>query len=274
MDTHKTEPVPRAAEEAKSMVLRVERNGEVVVWSLGRPQTRNALDFASFAALERAIADAAADRALRAAVLTGEGDVFASGGDLRELRSATTREDAARLSDIGRRVCDGIAALHIPVLAALTGPAIGGGAELAMACDLRVADPKATLCFKHARMAVTTAWGVLPKLVGLVGHGTASRLLLASHEVDAWEALRLGLVDIVCERRGSVATALAWALDIAQGAPRAIAELKGLLREAAAATADMRARERDRFVETWTSEDHKEAMDAFFGSRAPTWKGR
>ena len=256
------------------MVLRVERNGEVVVWSLGRPEARNALDYATFAALERAIADAAADATLRAVVLTGEGDVFASGGDLRELRSATTREDAARLSDIGRRVCDGIAGLRVPVIAALTGPAIGGGAELAVACDVRVADPKATLCFKHARMAVSTAWGVLPKLVGLVGHGTASRLLLASHEVDAWEALRLGLVDAVCERRGSVATALAWGLDVAQGAPLAVAELKRLLRETSAASADMRALERDRFVATWTSEDHKEAMEAFFGSRAPKWRGK
>jgi enoyl-CoA hydratase len=270
------EPAPAAgpanARPASGSPLRVERNGEVVVWSLARPEARNALDAATFAALERALADAASDPALRAAVLTGDGDVFASGGDLRELRGATTREDAARLSDVGRRVCDAIATLRIPVIAALTGPAIGGGAELAVACDLRVADPKATVCFKHARMAVTTAWGVLPKLVGLVGHGTASRLLLAAHEIDAWEALRLGLVDVVCERRGSVATALAWALDVAQGAPGAVAEIKGLLREASAATADLRARERDRFVATWTSDDHREAVEAYFGSRAPRWR--
>jgi enoyl-CoA hydratase/carnithine racemase len=71
-----------------------------------------------------------------------------------------------------------------------------------------------------------------------------------------------------------VTTALAWALDIAQGAPLAVAELKGLLREATAVSAELRARERDRFVLTWTSEDHKQAMDAFFGSRAPQWRGR
>jgi enoyl-CoA hydratase len=252
----------------------IERQGEVAVWTLARPEAKNALDSSTFGALGRAVAAAAVDRGLRAIVLTGEGDTFASGGDLRELRTRTTSEHAAQLADMGRHVCDAFARLPIPVIAALPGPAIGGGAELAMACDLRIADPRATLCFKHARMAVTTAWGVLPKLVAIAGHSTASRLLLTSHEIDAWEALRLGIVDIVSERRSSVATALAWGLDIAQGAPLAVTELKGLLRELTGAALEIRARERDRFVTTWTSADHHEAIEAFFASRAPRWKGR
>lgn len=256
------------------MTVRVERQGEVVIWRLARPHARNALDAATFAALRQALDDAAADRTLRAVVLTGEGNAFASGGDLRELRTATNAEQAGQLADAGRQVCDGIARLPVPVLAALPGLAIGGGAELAIACDLRVADARATLCFKHARMAVTTAWGVLPKLVHLAGHAAASRLLLAGHEVDAREALRLGLVDTVCEDGACVATAVAWALDVAQGSPVAVAELKGLLRNALGPTADYLARERERFVATWTSDDHREAVEAFFTSRAPRWKAR
>jgi enoyl-CoA hydratase len=250
----------------------VERQGEIAVWTLARPDAKNALDTSTFLDLQRAIAEASADRTLRAVVLTGEGDTFASGGDLRELRSATTREHAAQLADMGRQVCDGLGALPVPVIAALPGPAIGGGAELAMACDVRVADARAMLCFKHARMAVTTAWGVLPRLVGLVGHGTASRLLLMGHEIDAYEALRLGLVDTVTEKGACVARAIAWALDATQGAPGAVAELKSLLRDAIGATNELRARERDRFVTTWTSDDHREAVEAFFASRAPRWQ--
>jgi enoyl-CoA hydratase/carnithine racemase len=159
------------------------------------------------------------------------------------------------------------------VIAALTGPAVGGGVELALACDMRISDPKATLCFKQTRLAVTTAWGVLPKLVSMVGHGTASRLLLTGQTIDAFESLRLGIVDFVAERDACVATAFAWAEDIAQGAPMAVAELKALMRESLAVHNDVRVRERDRFIATWTSNDHREAVDAFFTRRHPMWSG-
>lgn len=247
---------------------------QIAVWTLARPEAKNAIDADTFQELGRAIAAASNDPALRAVVLTGEGDTFAAGGDLRELRFATTAEQAAQLADVGRQVCDAIARLRVPVIAALPGAAIGGGAELAVACDMRVAEMRASISFKHGRMAVTTAWGILPKLVGMVGHATASRMLLAGHVVEAPDALRLGLVDDVCENGGGVARAIAWGLDVAQASPLAVAELKALLREAVAPSNELRVRERDRFVATWTSEDHREAVEAFFGSRAPKWTGR
>jgi enoyl-CoA hydratase/carnithine racemase len=256
--------------------LVVERRGanaDVAVWTLSRPEAKNALDSATFAALERALAEAHGDAGLRAVVLTGAGDTFASGGDLRELRSATTEEHAGQLADTGRRVCDAIARLPVPVIAALPGAAIGGGAELATACDLRVADARATVCFKHARMAVTTAWGILPKLVALVGHGAASRLLLTAAEVGADEALRLGLVDVVTEDGGCVERAVAWGSEVAKGAPRATAALKALLLQSLGES-PVRAGERERFVAAWTSEDHRDAVEAFFAGRAPRWTGR
>jgi enoyl-CoA hydratase/carnithine racemase len=257
--------------------LVVERRGpsdEVAVWTVSRPEAKNALDSATFEALARALADAAGDATLRAVVLTGAGDTFVSGGDLRELRTATTTADAERLADAGRDVCDAIARLPLPVLAALPGAAIGGGAELATACDLRIADARATVCFKHARMAVTTAWGILPKLVAMVGHGAATRLLLAAEEVGAREALHLGLVDAVTEDGGCVELAVAWGLEVAKGAPLATASLKALLRETLEPAGPVRASERERFIAAWTSRDHADAVEAFFGRRAPAWTGR
>jgi enoyl-CoA hydratase len=254
--------------------VRVEYDGDIAVWTLSRPEVRNALDRATFAALKAALHAAKTNRNLRAVILTGQGDAFASGGDLRELRSALTRSQAGRLADLGRLVCDGIARLQVPVIAALPGPALGGGAELALACDLRVADPRATLCFKHARMAVTTAWGVLPKLVATVGHGAATRLLLTGHEVDAHEALRLGLVDAVSQPGASAAAAAGWARDVVDMAPAAIAGLKGLLGDTLRTSPRQRARERERFVAAWTSADHREAVESFFARRAPRWQGR
>ena len=105
-----------------------------------------------------------------------------------------------------------------------------------------------------------------------MGHGTASRLLLAGHKVDAHEAYRLRLVDDVTEAGGAVLRAMAWGLDVAQGAPRAVAELMALLADHQAA--DLRTRERERFIGVWTSDDHREAVEAFFASRAPVWTGR
>jgi enoyl-CoA hydratase/carnithine racemase len=179
-----------------------------------------------------------------------------------------------RLADDGLRVCDGLGALPVPVIAALPGPAIGGGAELAMACDLRVAGPDASICFKHARMGVTTAWGVVGRLVAVVGHAAASRLLLTAQTLDATEALRLGVFDAVSEGTEPVAMALAWALDVARGAPGAVCELKAMLRDVTGGATDLRANERARFVASWTSEDHREAVEAYFEGRTPVWKGR
>jgi enoyl-CoA hydratase len=255
--------------------IRIERDGDIAIWTIDRPEVRNALDVAAFEALSEAISNAGRDRRLRAIVLTGAGPNFVSGGDLRELRSRTTRADAGRLADRGRRLCDGIARLPVPVIAALSGPAIGGGAELAVACDMRVAEARAKLSFKHARMGLTTAWAVLPKLIEMVGRGAASRLLLAGHEVDAREALRIGLVEVVCEDGASLATALSWARDAVAGAPAAVAGLKRLLHaEPGPSSQRQRSRERSEFIAAWTSQDHKEAVEAFFEGRPATWRTR
>lgn len=255
--------------------MRVERKGGVAIWTLDRPQARNALDAATFQALGMAIASAAADPQLRAIVLTADGDVFAAGGDLRELRGATSAQDAVRLADLGRVVCDGLADLPVPVIAALPGAAIGGGSELAVACDLRVGAPGASLCFKHAHMGVTTAWGVLPRLLSLAGHAAAARMLLTGHVVDAPEALRLGLLDAVSGPGAGAVLDLAerWAGDVLRAAPLAVSGMKALLREATRSEA-LRALERETFVATWSSADHAEAVEAFFERRAPRWTGR
>lgn len=280
---------PKAAHADRLLVEQPEgTHGGVELWTIHRPEVRNAVDFATFDALLAATARAARDPALRAVVLTGAGTTFVSGGDLRELRELLSRRDATRIAETGRRACDGLRSLPVPVIAALPGPAIGGGAELAVACDVRIADPCARLSFKHARMAVTTAWGTLPKLVSMVGHGAASRLLLVGHELDAAEALRVGLIDAIAEPGQVLETAMAWARDIAKGAPGAVAGLKALLHGAVDAsartdetaaktthsrTADetQRAHELKLFEQAWAGGDHHEAVEAFFAGRSPSW---
>lgn len=255
-------------------MLRVERDGNIGIWTIDRPQARNALNREVMDGLGRALDEAERDRTLRAIVLTGAGTAFASGGDLRELREATSEGEARAFADAGETICARIAALEIPVIAALPGVAFGGGAELALACDLRVADRSARICFKQVRLGVTTAWGTIPRLVSVVGHSTAARLLYTAHEVSAAEARSLRLVDELAEDGGCVALAIAWGKDTALGSPSAVAQMKTLLRSARANDAGLAASERERFVATWTSADHAEAVEAYFDRRPPVWQAR
>jgi enoyl-CoA hydratase/carnithine racemase len=255
-------------------VLRIDRQGLVVIWTVDRADARNALDLATLGDLLVAVNEAARDPGVAAAVLTGEGHMFVSGGDLRELRDKTSPQDAERLSDLGYDLCRALTELPFPVIAALAGPAIGGGAELALACDMRVADLRAKISLKQAKMGVTTAWGTVPRLVALVGPGTAARLLYTGQEVAAAEAKLLGLVDEVTENGLARTTALAWAADVAEASPTAVGAMKRLLRENAETARDVRSLERQLFVDTWSGPDHREAVESFFERRPPRWGTR
>jgi enoyl-CoA hydratase len=255
-------------------MLVVQRQGAIVIWTIDRPQAKNALDHTTLGELVDAVAEAGRDRSVRAVVLTGEGHTFVSGGDLRELRGKNTPQDAERFSELGWELTRAMAELPVPIICALPGPAIGGGAELALACDMRVADLRAKISFKQVRMGVTTAWGTVPRLVALVGSGTAARLLYTAHEVAAAEAKLLGLVDEVTENGLARTTALAWASDITEASPRAVADMKRLVRESTAAARDVRAVEQQLFVDTWSGADHAEAVEAYFERRAPRWEDR
>ena len=249
-------------------MLRVERNGPFAVWTIDRPEAKNALNKQTLDDLVAAAMGARVDPDLRAIVLTGAGDAFVSGGDLRELRDRNAAHDAEAFAEAGSLLCAALEGLAVPVLAAIPGPAFGGGAELALACDVRIGEPAARISFKQVRMGVTTAWGTIGRLTSIVGRSAAARLLYTAQEISSEGALGMGLLDAVSTPGGSVALALAWGADIALGSPAAVAEMKGLLR---ASRPDLGTIERERFVATWTGPDHKEAMDAHFGKRPAVW---
>lgn len=247
-----------------------ERHGNVALWAIRRPEAKNALNLDTLRKLADLFRGASKDSALRAIVLTGKGGTFASGGDLRELRGRENAEDAALVWTLGSEVTRAIAEVHVPVVAAVEGVAIGGGAELACACDMLVGDETASFSFKHARLGVTTAWGTTARLRELVGHGHAARLLLTSQTIDARQALSLGLLQAMVPKGEACATALAWTMDIEQGAPSAVTELKALLRSRSARSELIRE-EMDSFVRTWQGDEHREAVSAYFSTRSPRW---
>ncbi|MEU1180377.1 enoyl-CoA hydratase/isomerase family protein [Streptomyces sp. NPDC005820] len=225
-------------------------NGLAVV-TIDRPHARNAVDLTTMAELEKALD--AADGALALAV-TGAGDkAFVSGGDLKELARLRTEPEAARMALRMRAVCDRIAAFPGPVVAALGGHAFGGGAEVAVAADLRIAAEDVRIGFNQSRLAIVPAWGGAERLARLVGPGRALLLAGTGRILDAAEAERLGLVDLVLPRAGFTDAWREVARALATAQAKEIKELTTRTRtpeEAAAA-----------FARLWVADEHWEAAE-------------
>ena len=170
----------------------------VAVLTVDRPGVRNAISPATMDSL-----DAALDSVASAAVLVirGGGDrAFISGGDLKELAKIRSFDDAVAMAVRMRRLCDRIATFPAPVIAALNGHAFGGGAEVAVAADIRVACDDVTIAFNQSRLAIMPAWGGAERLAGLVGRSQALLLATTGERIGASEALRIGLADRVYPR--------------------------------------------------------------------------
>lgn len=176
-----------------SVPVRTEEHGALRVVALNDPPTRNALGPLAVERLMEALAVAAADPAVRLVALTGDGGIFCSGAAIRAWEAADGTGET--LTDVGTQLCDLIEQLPVPVVGCLPGHAVGGGAELALACDWRIADPAAELRFVHTGFGLIPGFGGLARLELLAGCGAALRLLATRAAVGAEEAVRIGLAD-------------------------------------------------------------------------------
>jgi enoyl-CoA hydratase/carnithine racemase len=235
----------------------VEHDGAVTVLTIDRPEARNAIARATMAELASALDEIEVSPA-RVLVVTGAGTrVFVAGGDLKELAAIRTHEDAAAMARAMRTVLDRIATLPVPVLAAINGDAYGGGAEVAVACDIRIAADDVRCGFNQVALGIMPAWGGIERLTALVGRGRASTLMTTGRILDAAAALELGLFDEVVPRAEfdtrwrEVAQAIACA-------PRdALVGIKAAQRAAfPTAHPDLAAAAIDSFATTWVADDH------------------
>ena len=244
--------------------VRVERHGRVMRVTLNRPDKHNPLSRAVLARLRGIFDDAREDEAIACAIVTGAGDrYFAAGGDLRDLAGVREESDVRAMANEARAALDAVRDFPVPVVALLNGDAIGGGAELALACDLRVMREGTYIGYIHGRLAITSAWGGGPDLVSVAGPARALRMTARCELVPAATALEWGLADAVAP-----AGALDAALDdfIAPLLKQARTALRGCKAQARAARAgrnyeERRALELDAFVATWTHADHWAAVD-------------
>jgi enoyl-CoA hydratase len=232
-----------------------------------RPERRNALDQDTMRRFAMALRQLTMDPVCRVLVVGGAAPAFISGGDLAELRYRTSPEDAHALADAGTELCDAIEALPFPVLAAIDGPAVGGGAEVAMACDLRFFGPRGAISFRHVALGVTTAWGTLARLTAVCPAGTAA-LVYSARTCHAEEARALGLGEPVDAADSSGwDQALRAATEIIRQPRGALARAKRSL-VAARRREDLRRVEREQFVAGWTSQEHIDAVESFFRQRS------
>lgn len=255
-------------------LVRSERRGAVTLLTLDRPAALNALDRATLERLRARVAEVAADGAVRALVLTGAGRAFAAGADIAEMRGLTPVEGEA-FSRLGHAVLASLEALPIPTLAAVNGFALGGGCELALACDWIYASSKARFGQPEVNLGLLPGFGGTTRLARRVGPAWARELVLTGEPIDADTALRIGLANRVFEPDALVDAAVAAGEKVAAKGPVAVALAKRVLVEGQDADARVaHALEQQAFGLVFASEDRGEGMDAFLEKRTARFRGR
>jgi enoyl-CoA hydratase len=246
--------------------LIVEIRDQVLWVRINRPQVRNALNQATLGELGRVCVEYAAEPELKAAVLIGEGnESFAAGGDLKEFSAVRSAQQTAQLFDLASGALDEIRRFPIPVVAAVNGWALGGGAELALACDFRVAAAHASIGYIHGRLNITCGFGGGADLIRLLGSSPAMLHGLTARPLRAPEAQRAGLFDAVAEEGEALEHCIARFLEpLLRQQPQVIRAYKAIVSAARQGLpeAERRALEKEWFVRTWTHADHWSAVDA------------
>lgn len=248
-------------------------DGGVGTLTINRPQVHNALNWAAMRAFADAVEQAheatyGPNGRLRALIVTGSGRSFASGGDVFELQEYPSRADGLRLATQMGDALARLESLPCPTIAAINGSARGGGAEIAVACDMRVIDEHADIGFVQARLGIVTAWGGGQRLLRAVGYARALDLLATGRVIPAAEALVLRLVNMVASAGQALEAARRLAEQVAANPPAATQAAKRILRLSLTHTEGLAMEaERAEFPPLWDTEYRREAVRRFLSKR-------
>ncbi len=259
----------------------VERKGAVEVWTINGEARRNAISRAMLSELAgnvRRVSERSPDGSLnetRVVVLTGAGDkAFCAGADLKERAGMSEPEVRTFLTTL-RQTLRALELSDCVFIAAINGSAFGGGTELSLACDLRVAAPHAELGLTEVRIGIIPGGGGTQRLSRLIGPGRAKELILTGRRIGAEEAFGFGLVNKVAPPGGLLETALAFASAIVEAAPVAVATAKHAVDEGYALELDRALElELQKYERVLATEDRLEGLRAFAEKRPPRFQGR
>lgn len=254
----------------------VDREEKIAIITLNRPQVRNALSRATIDELANALGELEKDSQVRVVIITGAGDrAFSAGADIKELAAISGREEAQAMAHRGQALTRRIEEMSKPVIVAINGSAVGGGCELALACDIRLAADTARLGQTEVNLGIIPGWGGCVRLPRLAGSGMAKYLIYSGEMINAQEAQRIGLVDMVFPAAELPPQAKALAQKLAERPPLALAAAKRTISKGLALDlARGLEHEAQEFGVLFDTADRQEGMAAFLEKRKPQFQGR
>ena len=255
--------------------MKLERLSNAFVLTFTDEDTLNSLSSEVLSELSAAIdqveSAVSVDRSIRSLILTGAGKAFIAGADISEMNKKSPVE-ASEFSRLGNSVFKKLENLRLPVIAAVNGFALGGGLETVLACDFAYASKKARLGLPEATLGLIPGFGGHKRLTERIGKAAAKELVYTGRMIVADEALRLGIINKVCEPDELLDDVIALSEEMEKTSPNSVAEAKELLNLCAENdTAVMTAYEMNKFGLLFSHPDMKEGTDAFLGKRKPTW---
>lgn len=262
----------RSNMEFKNIIL--EKDGNVALLTINRPKAMNALNSDTLKEIDAAIDNIAEDENVYAVILTGAGKAFVAGADITEMKDLNTVE-GRKFGVLGNKVFRKLEKLDKPVIAAVNGFALGGGCELSLSCDIRIASSKAKFGQPEVGLGITPGFGGTQRLPRTVGAGMAKELIYTAQIINAEEALRIGLVNKVVEPDKLLEEVKNIANTIAANAPIAVKLCKAAINQGLQCDIDTAvAYEAEVFGECFATEDQKEGMTAFVEKRDKAFKNK
>lgn len=253
-------------------ILKIEVTDGIALVTIIRPEAMNALNTRFFNEMDDYISKVKNDRNIKAVVITGEGKAFVAGADIAEMVDKT-REEGSAFSTLGQNTFSSFGKLDIPVIAAINGFALGGGLELAMGCDFRIASTKAKFGQPEVNLGLIPGYAGTQRLSRLVGLGDALYLLMSAEMIGAEDALRIGLVQKIVEPEALMDEVMKLAKTITSKGPLAVKKAKQVVRQGLEMSlSDGEKLEAHEFGSLFgEGNEGKEGMEAFLEKRKPNW---
>ncbi|HAF28436.1 MAG TPA: hypothetical protein DCG75_05245 [Bacteroidales bacterium] len=251
--------------------LKTKQEGEIAILTISRPEALNALNSLFFKEFNEYLDSISNDKAIKALIITGDGKAFIAGADIAEMQNMNKKE-ASAFSKTGQNTFMRLENMNIPVIAAVNGYALGGGCELALACDFRISNNFAKFGLPEVSLGLIPGYGGTQRLARLAGLGNTLFLQLTGQMIDAQEALRMGIVQKVVDAAELINETMKIAQKIASQGPNAIQTLKKVVRKGYQSELNIGYDiESDEFSGLFES-DGPEGMKAFLEKRKPNWK--